>query len=278
MATLAEVFTQVSPSIVAIIASGAVVPAGVAPPIFPQIIGTGFFADADGTVVTNRHVIDAVMKYAPKHPKTGNVMAAVLAFGAPQTRDSGVMMPIATVEIEWYIPLEGFETKNWFGKQIPDLGILLTNVTETPGLSLGEDDFQIQAGVEIATCGFPMGSEIVVRDGRLQQLTPTLRRGIVSAVYPFPIAQPHGFSIDVMQQGGGSGSPVFKTDTGLAIGILHSGLPNGNHTFADPSWVIAKWLKEVKQNRNPRRNKARTLESLMRPPQYGESTINWLTL
>jgi len=187
-------------------------------------------------------------------------------------------MPIATLEIEWYIPLEGFETKSWYGIQVPDLGILLTNVTETPGLSLAEGDFEIQPGVEIATCGFPRGSQFIVRDGRLQQLTPTLRRGIVSAVYPFPIAQPHGFSIDVMQQGGGSGSPVFRTDTGLAVGILHSGLPNENHTFADPSWLIAKWLKEVKQNRNPRLNKARTLDSLMRPPQHGQSTVNWSVL
>jgi hypothetical protein len=277
MPELADVFTAVSPSIVAVISTAAVVPPGTAPPLFPSIVGTGFFVDDEGTILTNRHVVNALMSL-PRHPQTGNIMAAVLAFGAPEQRSTGIAMPIATIEIAGYVPLEGFESGIWYGEEIPDLGLLVASVIETPPLSLSENNFDVRVGEEIATCGFPNGTNLVARNGRLQQLSPILRRGIISAVYPFAMAQPHGFSIDVMQQGGASGSPVFRTSDGVVLGILHSGMPGQNHTFVDPSWVIARWLRDFKKHRTPPSTPSRTLASFMAPPIEGQGPIGWVSL
>jgi len=73
-------------------------------------------------------------------------------------------------------------------------------------------------GREIGTAGFPMGTDALVffAEGeslpRLRQVSTTLRRGIIASLLPYDFPNPHGFTIDVMTQGGASGSPVFATD------------------------------------------------------------------
>jgi hypothetical protein len=78
--------------------------------------------------------------------------------------------------------------------------------------------------MEIATAGFPMGTDALSAPGWIHQMTPTLQRGIVSAVLPFTCNTPHGFAINVMTQGGASGSPVFYPNTGEVAGVLYGGL------------------------------------------------------
>jgi hypothetical protein len=58
------------------------------------------------------------------------------------------------------------------------------------------------------------------------ELAPSLvcDRGIVSSVYPFPTAQPQGLTIDIMQQDGSSGSPIFRIADGSVIGVMSSGV------------------------------------------------------
>jgi hypothetical protein len=55
-------------------------------------------------------------------------------------------------------------------------------------------------------------------------MVPTLQSGIISAVLPFRCEKPHGVMINLMTQGGASGSPVFAPDTGEVVGILYGGL------------------------------------------------------
>jgi hypothetical protein len=81
-----------------------------------------------------------------------------------------------------------------------------------------------EEGEEVATAGFPMGTDLLTVPGRLHQISPTLQTGIVSAVHPFPCTTPHGFTIDVMVQGGASGSPVFNIQTGEVLGAIYSGI------------------------------------------------------
>jgi hypothetical protein len=51
---------------------------------------------------------------------------------------------------------------------------------------------------------------------------PPLQAGIISATLPFPGTRPHGYLINVMIQGGASGSPVFLSDSGTVIGAVYS--------------------------------------------------------
>jgi hypothetical protein len=80
--------------------------------------------------------------------------------------------------------------------------------------------------------------------GKLNQMTPFLRQGIVSSVFPFPTAKPHGFTIDIMQQGGSSGSPIFPAGEETVIGMMSS-------SVVDPTPVqTAQGSLVIPQNTN----------------------------
>jgi hypothetical protein len=77
---------------------------------------------------------------------------------------------------------------------------------------------------------------------------------------PFPCERPHGLLIDVVVQGGSSGSPIFNPITGKVAALLYGGLiennviplPNGaklpytygtSLTLSIPAYIIADLLK-----------------------------------
>ena len=60
--------------------------------------------------------------------------------------------------------------------------------------------------------------------GKISQLGPFIRRGIVSSVYPFSTPKPHGFTIDIMQQRGSCGSPLFAADSPKVVGMMWGGV------------------------------------------------------
>src|SRR5260370_8790405 len=70
--------------------------------------------------------------------------------------------------------------------------------------------------------------------GWIHQVTPTLQRGIISAVLPFTCTTPHAYAINVMVQGGASGSPVFLSESGEVIGVLYAGLNDPRVTLLTP--------------------------------------------
>ncbi len=80
---------------------------------------------------------------------------------------------------------------------------------------------------------------------KITQLMPFLKHGIISSVQPFPCPFPHGFSTDVLTQGGNSGSPVFLADNPVVLGIHKGVVPGGdNMTITVPSHLIAKALEQ----------------------------------
>lgn len=58
--------------------------------------------------------------------------------------------------------------------------------------------------------------------GKWHQFIPFIRAGIVSSVYPCVIPKPHGFTIDIMQQGGSSGSAILYRDEPIVVGMMAS--------------------------------------------------------
>jgi hypothetical protein len=128
------------------------------------------------------------------------------------------MTPIVSVGI-----LSGFTSdSDWYGEARPDVAFVQFGIRETPCLNLATSDFYLRPGMSIATAGFPMGNLPLTFMGKVNQVTPFIRRGIVSSVYPFSIPQPHGFTIDIMQQGGSSGSPIFYGDDPTVVGMMAS--------------------------------------------------------
>jgi Trypsin-like peptidase domain len=216
----------------------------------------------NGIAVTNRHVVD-FFSQIPHRPGTGEfAVAAVMWFpGAPEAERHGWQM--VAIDINASNVLGEFtSTGEWFGNAVPDIGFVQLKVREINCLELASEDFYVKVGMPIATLGYPMGSiPLSVLGGRLNQLTPFIRQGIVSSVFPFPGARPHGFTIDIMQQGGSSGSPILNPQNGKVVGMMSSGVlewniaqsdvatlkysQNTNISIAEPAHIIKLALEQV---------------------------------
>jgi S1-C subfamily serine protease len=230
-------------------------------PHFPTIFGTGFFVDPSGLAVTNRHVID-VFAQLPAHPKTGESSVAAVAFFPGNDGLSWQMLVVDP--IKWATLGEFTSSDKWYGQSIPDLGFVQMAVREVPFLTLASEPYYLRIGMEVATIGYPMGTLPLTALGKLNQVTPFLRHGIVSSLFPFPSPFPHGFTMDIMQQGGSSGSPVLRAEDGVVVGMMSSGVVetrtaqsesasltytvNTNISIAEPAHIIQKALEEFRRS------------------------------
>lgn len=213
-------------------------------PQFPEIIGTGFVVDTRGVVATNRHVI-AALRALPRHPTRNEPSAFCILPTSIQSSGEQRHMGTLFVGIRGYNVLESFVPAGpYYGEALPDFGFVQIEVQQLPALQLSGDAFGIRVGMPIATAGFPLGTDALLMYEKISQVMPFLRHGIVSSVLPFPCPYPHGFTIDVMAQGGSSGSPIFLADRPLAVGILHAGFAGTNITYGVPSTILAKGLEE----------------------------------
>jgi hypothetical protein len=221
---LTELFTAASQSILAFICKVARGPVG-RPPLFPTIFGTGFFVHPDGIAVTNRHVVEVFPKL-PKNPKTGEPgFAAVLFFPGPTEADRHSWQMLVVDIREWYGLGSFTSSDKWYGQTIPDIGFVPLGVRGVQSRTLSTEEFYLKVGMDIGTIGYPMGELPLTALGKLNQVSPFLRHGIVSSVFPFPAPRPHGFTIDVMQQGGSSGSPIFGCEDCRVVGMMSGAVP-----------------------------------------------------
>jgi Trypsin-like peptidase domain len=239
MTSLSQSFSVVRPAVVAFMPKAIPrPPGGGGPPDLFPIIGTGFVLD-DGLVVTNAHVIDALLKLPrpPDLPREHWAFSAILFHHIDKEHH-----PNAPCEGYAQIPLEVlgiFRTGEiqlqrpgiYYGPRQPDFNIVHVKAKGLPKVELLGDTSVLQVGVEVATVGFPMGTRALTAPGWLHQLSPFLQRGVISAVLPFVCQAPHSFVINVMSIGGASGSPVFLTDSPKVIGILNAGLLDMSPTF-----------------------------------------------
>ncbi len=87
---------------------------------------------------------------------------------------------------------------------------------------------------------------------KLTQVVPLLKRGIVSSVFPFAAPFPHGFTLDVMIQGGASGSPVFLEGEPTVVRMVGASLldkgANTSISIGLPGHLLAAALKTFIEN------------------------------
>ncbi len=236
---LSETFKKLRRSIVGF-ASMAVASKRGRRPSFPHLIGTGFVIDTRGIVATNRHVVRALEKL-PNNPKTGASAAVALTFSDVwEDGEGGHLLRVVPISLRRWDKLATFtSSEDFFGGQKPDLAFVQLNVAGLPAADLVTENGSWEVGTPIATAGFPLGTRALAIYGRINQVAPILRSGIIASVYPFPCPRPHGFTVDIMTLGGESGSPIFFADSPRVVGLLHGGFNGTNITLAVPSSLVA---------------------------------------
>jgi S1-C subfamily serine protease len=260
--SLVETFETVRPSIVALFSRLSRSHHGKLP-LFPTVLGTGFFVDPNGIVATNRHVVEA-LESLPKNPKTGAASGGALVFLDTYSSNGQTTLGMLNVDIVGSYPLQQFEIKaEWYGEEVPDLAFMQIGVRNVPFLTLSTTENTIKVGRSIATAGFPSGTDAIAYDGRLTQFTPILRHGIISSVFPFAGPNPHGFSIDALIQGGASGSPVFFPEEPSVVGMIASRLPDTNFTVAIPGHLLQGAMDAFMGSGQVRLEDIPTLEELV---------------
>jgi hypothetical protein len=261
--TLAETTHHIRGAVVAFISRSVIVKDGEPKPDFPTILGTGFFVDSRGVVATNRHVAEALMA-VPGHPESGKSGAA--AWIIPPTvkdKDGAVKATFHFVDVARVDYLQNFSSGNerWFGQEVPDLAFVELKVRDVSALTLSDDWDDYAPGTSVGALGFPMGSPALKSEGRTVLLGPTLRAGIISATQPVP-GVVHGLVLDMMQQGGASGSPVFLAAAPRVVGVIWGVFPGTNFTFAVPSHIAKGALQRYVEKVDLREADYPTLDEL----------------
>lgn len=222
--------------------------------------------------MTNRHVAEVLQNLQP-HPQTGKSPAFALLSSNIEASEGMHGVRLFFTEIKGYNMLNTFTLEgNYYGQPMPDLAFLQLNVSDVPALSFASEPNTICIGMSIATAGFALGETALTVYQKVNQITPLLRHGVVSSVFPFPCPQPHGFTIDIMTQGGESGSPIFLADSPEVVGLLHAGFDNMNITYALPSWMLSQALSSSLSSGIMDLSDVPTFQSLVEKP---EITHKW---
>jgi hypothetical protein len=219
---LPATYREVRKSIVAFVPSYVPLKKGEKRPEFPPIVGTGFIV-ADGIVITNDHVVRVLARLPrpPEAPKDQWPFQVLLLHEVPDIGMAQIYLAVLGVGALGEIKVEG----HYYGPRRLDLAAVHVKAKGLTKVTVDATAVPLEEGRMVATAGFPMGTDALVAPGYLHQMTPTLQQGIISAVLPFTgTPKPHALMINVMTQGGASGSPVFAPDRPSVIGVLYAGL------------------------------------------------------
>lgn len=207
-----------------------------------KIIGTGFFINETGWILTNRHII----KEMERLKDNTNDLCAYL-FPESNSQQGLVGTSMFPVSIKELVPLEKpiksvSENVTLNGRKadviIPppeiDLGLCKINPEDLLKVDMLPinpvsicNSKNIHIGQEIGFFGFPLGVEFSLaklKSGypNYIQFTPILQVGHVSAILPYSNAETQlDIVVDHVIVGGSSGSPIFDSE-GKVFGVIRS--------------------------------------------------------
>jgi S1-C subfamily serine protease len=192
------------------------------------IVGTGFCIDPSGIVLTCEHVIAAFTKQdireviaaMPLEGKKNTIVPIdglntvspeVLFFRFDGPKDHMVLIPA---------PVEAAVAKLEYDLGAIRIGRHAAFADGYPFLEVEEFE-EVFEGMELATCGFPMGNAL---HDQLGTTSSSFTRGILSSIAPAPGAAKDlvtGYQLDITATN--SGGPVFNWASGKVLGVLQAG-------------------------------------------------------
>ena len=204
-------------------------------PIF-EVLGTGFLV-RNTTVITNRHVIAALV-------------SEQLRLGVP-SRQSFLSFVVPDPNAGLRVTVRMIRHYGVLGDPAIDVGFLefaIVHALHFEGIAPLEvvDTLDLRVSEEIAAYGYPYGTAMLQRDGRVYRWGPVVQQGWISGISPFETASaPDEILLDVRTAGGMSGSPIFRPQTGHVIGIHHSGW-EATTALGQPvsRALLSEWLAE----------------------------------
>ncbi|MGA2404498.1 MAG: serine protease [Syntrophobacteraceae bacterium] len=193
-------------------------------PIRP--LGSGFFIDSEGYVITARHVIHPDLTIALNQLRVGLPMTS---FGESQAKftftGSFQLVPVEVVDEDEKHDLALLKVlQNPFKNQVrPMISVDGKDITPLIVSVSSVDPQRPKDGTQIAISGYPLpGQELITNVGYIAS-----SQGITQVQVPIPNAPP-GFTIidildvyyaDVRVNHGNSGGPVYSVETGKIIGV-----------------------------------------------------------
>jgi S1-C subfamily serine protease len=191
------------------------------------ILGTGFCVHPDGIIVTCAHVhrsfVDPadyarVMKSVKdKSDKITDLKGAIPHVLFYSDKPIGQNLFAFPVSVETAISKTNYDLSAFkIAKHAAFRG-------GYPTLSIA-DHRAIHEMMDVATCGFPLGSYL---EERIGTVTSSFSRGTLSSIIPasgVPREHIRGFQLDLRVTHGNSGGPVFSLATGQVFGVLQGGV------------------------------------------------------
>ena len=171
----------------------------------PELLGTGFCIHQRGIIVTCQHVVDTLSDIIRK--KSIPTASAVVVFTSYDRNGRTYLNGIPVNRI--LAPGD-------------DIGLIEAkpHSSPLPTIDAGED-FNVAVGEEIGICGYPLGENPLLADGRLTGGTSFVQKGLISAILPSEFAgNRKELVISAPVFPGYVGSPVFRAEKPELVGIV----------------------------------------------------------
>lgn len=236
-------------------------------PEFVGGTGSGFFASADGFVVTNAHVVEQIHEGAAKAKEAAFLQLAeklnqkfskeLAAMSDAEKRDLvRTLMSSATAVPNAFIVLpDGTKldyTIKAYGKPGAgsDVAVIKVDIKAAPNLAVADSD-QVQIQDRVLAIGYPGAADMQGLLDDKSQLEASINEGAVSALKRTGAGEPI-IQISASITHGNSGGPTIN-EAGDVIGLSTFGSKGEvqGFNFIVASTTVTKFLAEAKANTAP---------------------------